>query len=48
MRERLLLDGIVKAERITVGTLSQFTHFRLINAMLAFDAPLLPMANIIR
>jgi len=48
MRERLLLDGIVKAERITVDTLRQFTHFRLINAMLGFDAPLLPIENIIR
>ncbi len=47
MREKLLLDGIVKAERITVGTLSQFTHFRLINAMLGFNAPLLPIENII-
>lgn len=48
MRERLLLDGIIKAERITIDTLSQFTHFRLINAMLVFDAPMLPIENIIR
>lgn len=48
MRERLLLDGIIKAERITIDTLSRFTHFRLINAMLGFDAPILPTANIIR
>jgi 4-amino-4-deoxychorismate lyase len=47
MRERLLLDGIVKAERITVDTFRQFTHFRLINAMLAFEAPMLPIENII-
>lgn len=48
MRERLLIDGIIKADRITVETLNRFTHFRLINAMLGFDAPLLPIENIIR
>jgi 4-amino-4-deoxychorismate lyase len=48
MREKLLADGIIKADRITPETLSRFTHFRLINAMLGFDAPLLPVENIIR
>jgi len=48
MREKLLADGIIKAERITVETLSRFTHFRLINAMLGFDAPLMPITNIIK
>ena len=48
MRERLLRDGIIEAERITVDTLGRFTHFRLINAMLGFDSPLLPIENIIR
>jgi 4-amino-4-deoxychorismate lyase len=48
MRERLILDGIIKAERITVDDLGRFTHFRLINAMLGFDAPQLPVSNIIR
>ena len=48
MRERLLADGIIKADRITVKTLSRFTHFRLINAMLGFESPLLPITNIIR
>jgi hypothetical protein len=48
MRGRLLLDGVIKTETITIGTLSQYTHFRLINAMLGFDAPMLPIANIIR
>jgi 4-amino-4-deoxychorismate lyase len=47
MREMLLRSGIIKAERITVDTLGQFTHFRLINAMLGSDAPLLPIENII-
>lgn len=48
MREKLLSDGIIKADRITVETLECFTHFRLINAMLGFDAPQLTIANIIR
>ncbi len=48
MRERLLLEGVIKAERITVDALGQFTHFKLINAMLGFDSALLPTANIIR
>jgi 4-amino-4-deoxychorismate lyase len=48
MRERLLLDGVIEAERITVDDLGRFTHFRLINAMLGFCAPLLPAKNIIR
>lgn len=47
MREKLLIDGIIKADRITVETLERFTHFRLINAMLGFDAPSLPIENII-
>ncbi len=47
MREMLLRSGIIKAERITVDTLGQFTHFRLINAMLGFDSPQLPIENII-
>lgn len=47
MREMLLRKGIIKSERITTDNLSDFTHFRLINAMLGFDAPLLPVSNII-
>ncbi|MHC1732203.1 MAG: aminotransferase class IV [Bacteroidales bacterium] len=48
MREKLLLEGKIKEERITVEDLGRFTHFRLINAMLRFEAPLLPAVNIIR
>ncbi|MBE0680095.1 MAG: aminotransferase class IV [Bacteroidales bacterium] len=48
MRKRLLLDGVIKAERITVDSLGKFTHFRLINAMLGFESPVLPIENIIR
>ena len=47
MRELLLRKGVIKLDRITINDLSLFTHFRLINAMLGFDAPLLPVSNII-
>lgn len=47
MRELLLSEGLIKTDRITINDLSFFTHFRLINAMLGFDAPLLPVSNII-
>lgn len=48
MREKLLREGAIKEERITPDDLGRFTHFRLINAMLGFDAPLLPVKNIVR
>ncbi len=47
IRELLLLKGVIKGDRITINDLSLFTHFRLINAMLGFDAPLIPVRNII-
>ena len=47
MRELLLRKGVIKEDRITINDLPLFTHFRLINAMLGFDAPLLPISNII-
>jgi 4-amino-4-deoxychorismate lyase len=47
MRTLLLNEGIIKESRITIDNLTLFTHFRLINAMLGFDAPLLPISNII-
>jgi 4-amino-4-deoxychorismate lyase len=47
MREFLLRNGVIKFDRITVNDLPRFSHFRLINAMLGFDAPLLPVSNII-
>lgn len=47
MRELLLRKGLIKMDRITINDLSLFTHFKLINAMLGFDAPLLPVSNII-
>lgn len=46
MREMLLRNGIIQAARITIDSLSGFTHFRLINAMLGFEGPLLPVNNI--
>jgi len=47
MRELLLRKGVIKEDRITINDLPLFTHFRLINAMLGLDAPLLPISNII-
>lgn len=47
MREKLLLEGIITTERIRVDDLCRFTQFRLINAMLGFDSPVLPVGNII-
>jgi 4-amino-4-deoxychorismate lyase len=47
IREMLLRKGVIKEDRITINDLPLFTHFRLINAMLGFDAPLLPISNII-
>lgn len=47
MREKLLSKGIIMTERITFNNLYRFTHFRLINAMLGFNSPILPIINII-
>jgi len=47
MREMLIQNGVIREEIITVDDIHRFTHFRLINAMLGFDAPLLPIINII-
>ncbi|MCU0459877.1 MAG: aminotransferase class IV [Bacteroidales bacterium] len=48
MREKLLSEGAIIEERITPADLNRFTHFRLINAMLGFNAPFLPIKNIVR
>lgn len=48
MREKLLSAGTIREERIMLEQLNRFTHFKLINAMLGFDAPLLPIKNIVR
>lgn len=48
MREKLMADGLIRAERITPENFDRFTHFRLINAMLGFDSEILPVSNIIR
>jgi len=47
MRELLLRKGVIKMDKITINEISLFTHFKLINAMLGFDAPLLPVSNIV-
>jgi 4-amino-4-deoxychorismate lyase len=46
MREKLLIQGIIRKERITINNLSQYTHFRLVNAMLGFGSRILPTSNI--
>jgi len=47
MRELLLRKGVIKMNKITINDIPLFTHFKLINAMLGFDAPLLPVTNIV-
>ena len=47
MREKLLIEGAISSGRITIENLSRFTHFRLINAMLGFISPVLPVSNIL-
>jgi 4-amino-4-deoxychorismate lyase len=47
MREKLLSEGIILTERITLNILNRFTHFKLINAMLGFGSPELPTSNIL-
>lgn len=46
MRHHLILQGIVTEERITVGDIRKYSHFRLINAMLGFSGPQIPVRNI--
>lgn len=48
MREYLLKNNSIIETRITVRDLSKYTGFRLINAMLSFDAPVLPVSSIIK
>ena len=47
MRAFLLATGKIFEERIPVNDLSRYTRFRMINAMLGFDAPLIPVTSII-
>lgn len=47
MRESLLQSGIIEEQRMTTESIALFTHFRIINAMLGFNAPLIPVKNII-
>ncbi len=47
MRESLLRKGTIKEDRITIDNLMHYNHFRLINAMLGFEAPILSISNII-
>ncbi|MBI5008087.1 MAG: aminotransferase class IV [Bacteroidia bacterium] len=47
MRAFLLGTGKIFEDRITINDLSRFTHLRMINAMLGFAAPLIPVSSII-
>ncbi|MCU0408386.1 MAG: aminotransferase class IV [Bacteroidales bacterium] len=47
MRELLLRGGLISEARVRVEDLGRFSHFRLINAMLGFEAPVLPVSCII-
>ena len=47
MRELLLSKGVINSRSIKIKDLPLFTHFRLINAMLGFGAPIMPIGNII-
>ena len=47
MREWLLSKKIIYERRITARDIAYFSHFRLINAMLGFDGPILPVDNIL-
>lgn len=47
MRESLLRNGTISEGRITVDNLMNYSHFRLINAMLGFESPILPICNLI-
>lgn len=47
MREILILKGVIESIKIRVEDLSLYTHFRLINAMLGFEAPVIPLSGII-
>jgi 4-amino-4-deoxychorismate lyase len=47
MREKLLRSGLIREASIKVTDLKRFTHFRLINAMLEFDAPLIPLSKVL-
>ena len=47
-REWLLEKGILQETEIAAADLDRFSHFKLINALLEFDAPWLPVENIFR
>lgn len=47
MRQKLIDDNVISAEEITVDDLSSFSTFKLINAMLEFDAPEIDVSKIV-
>lgn len=47
MRQNLIDNNVITAEEITVDDLSSFSTFKLINAMLEFDAPEIDVSKIV-
>jgi 4-amino-4-deoxychorismate lyase len=47
MRAYLLQRNIIREEEIRVEDLADFQHFKLINAMMGFDAPEIEVSNIV-
>ena len=46
MRKKLLSEGIIAQENISFERIREFTRFKLINAMLGFSFPEMPVSNI--
>jgi 4-amino-4-deoxychorismate lyase len=47
MRAKLINEGIISEIEISPAQISGFSHFRLINAMLGFNAPILSVSVIV-
>lgn len=48
MRQSLIEQGVIKEEDITIQDLQNFQAVKLINAMIEFDAPEIPIDNIFK
>jgi 4-amino-4-deoxychorismate lyase len=47
-RQYLLDNGLITEEKITKADISKYSAFKLINSMLLFDGPEIPVENIVR
>ncbi len=47
-RRKAIMQGLLKETHITPADLQRFTAFKLINAMLEWDAPVLPVEKIVQ